>query len=154
VGRSIEVLVPPEARDEAYAILARVAAGESIQGHETRRLTRRGETIDVSLTLSPVRDEHGAVVAVAEIARDITLARRLERQLLQSQKLDSVGRLAGGIAHDFNNLMTAVIGFSDLALLRLGAEHGVTPHVEEIRRAGERATALTQRLLAFGRRQV
>jgi signal transduction histidine kinase len=130
-----------------------VAWGESVQGLETVRVTRDGDELQVSLTLSPVRDADGAVVAIAEIARDVTAAKALERALLQSQKLDSVGRLAGGIAHDFNNLMTAVIGFSDLALPRLDEADPARAYVEETRRAGERATALTQRLLAFGRRQ-
>jgi two-component system cell cycle sensor histidine kinase/response regulator CckA len=154
VGSSLDTLVPGDRATETHEILARVASGESVQGYETARLTSGGGQIDVSITLSPVRDAAGEVVAVAEIARDITIAKRLERQLLQSQKLDSVGRLAGGIAHDFNNLMTAVIGFSELALARLRADDPIHAYVEEIKRAGERATSLTQRLLAFGRRQM
>jgi signal transduction histidine kinase/CheY-like chemotaxis protein len=153
VGRSIELLVPPDLVAQMRAVMDRVARGESVQGYETVRLTHDGRRIDVSLTLSPVRDEAGDVVAVAEIARDITEANALEAALRQSQKLESVGRLAGGIAHDFNNLLTGVIGFSDLTLARLDREHAVRPYVEEVKRAGERATALTQRLLAFGRRQ-
>ena len=134
-------------------MLSRVAWGESIQGHEMVRLTRDGREIDVSLTLSPVRDSDGAVVAIAEIARDISARKELERALLQSQKLESVGRLAGGIAHDFNNLMTGVIGFSELALALMSDDERVRGYVEEAKRSGERATELTQRLLAFGRRQ-
>ena len=153
VGNSIELVVGREHVGELREIVNRVAWGESVQGHETVRLTRDGREIAVSLTLSPVRDADGAIVALAEIARDITARKALERALLQSQKLESVGRLAGGIAHDFNNLMTAVIGFGELALLRLDAEDPVTAYVEQTKRAGERATELTQRLLAFGRRQ-
>jgi PAS domain S-box-containing protein len=153
VGHSIELVTRPDQVEELRAMLGRVAWGESIQGHEMVRLTRDGREIDVSLTLSPVRDSDGAVVAIAEIARDISARKELERALLQSQKLESVGRLAGGIAHDFNNLMTGVIGFSELALARLDAEDPVLRFVEEAKRSGERATELTQRLLAFGRRQ-
>jgi PAS domain S-box-containing protein len=153
VGTSIELVVPPDHVVEMRAVMERVARGESVQGHETVRLTRDGRRIDVSLTLSPVRDDDGVIVAVAEIARDITEAKALELALRQSQKLESVGRLAGGIAHDFNNLLTGVIGFSEVTLARLEPEHAVRPFVEEVKRAGERATALTQRLLAFGRRQ-
>ena len=119
VGHSIELLVAPDEVESMRDMVSRVAWGESIQGFETVRLTRDGKQIQVSLTLSPVRDADGAVVAVAEIARDITARKELEAALLQAQKLESVGRLAGGIAHDFNNLMTAVIGFGELALLRL-----------------------------------
>ena len=122
VGHSIELLVAPDEVESMRDMVSRVAWGESIQGFETVRLTRDGKQIQVSLTLSPVRDADGAVVAVAEIARDITARKELEAALLQAQKLESVGRLAGGIAHDFNNLMTAVIGFGELALLRLGEE--------------------------------
>ncbi|HWM10132.1 MAG TPA: response regulator [Solirubrobacteraceae bacterium] len=154
VGRSLELLVPPDRVDEVAGLLARVAQGESLQGHETVRRTRTGEERDVSLTLSPVRGDAGAVVGVAEIARDITARRQLEKQLLASQKLESVGRLAGGIAHDFNNLMTVVIGFSDLLLAARGDEKTRRGYVKEIKRSGERATALSQQLLAFGRRQL
>jgi PAS domain S-box-containing protein len=153
VGRSIELVARPDQITELRARLARVAWGESIQGFEMVRLTRDGHEIDVSLTLSPVRDADGAVVAIAEIARDISARKELERALLQSQKLESVGRLAGGIAHDFNNLMTGVIGFSELALARLDPDDPVRQFVEEAKRSGQRATELTQRLLAFGRRQ-
>ena len=153
VGNSIELVVAPDEVEGMRDMISRVAWGESIQGFETNRLTRDGKRIEVSLTLSPVRDADGAVVAVAEIARDITARKELERALLQAQKLESVGRLAGGIAHDFNNLMTAVIGFGELALLRLDEDDPVRGYVDEAKRAGERATELTQRLLAFGRRQ-
>ena len=118
VGSSIELVARPDQLDELRAMLSRVAWGESIQGHEMVRLTRDGREIDVSLTLSPVRDSDGAVVAIAEIARDISARKELERALLQSQKMEAVGRLAGGIAHDFNNLLTAIIGFAELALPR------------------------------------
>jgi two-component system cell cycle sensor histidine kinase/response regulator CckA len=153
VGRSIELLVPPDLVGAMREVVHRVLGGDSVQGYETVRLTRGGRAVNVSLTLSPVRDELGSVVAIAEIARDITASKALELALLQSQKLESVGRLAGGIAHDFNNLMTGVLGFSDLTLARLEPQHPVRSYVEEVKRAGERATALTQRLLAFGRRQ-
>jgi len=153
VGKSIELVVAPGEVQEMREMLNRVAWGESIQGQETVRLTRDGREVAVSLTLSPVRDADGAVVAVAEIARDISARKELELALLQSQKLESVGRLAGGIAHDFNNLLTAVIGFGELALLKLDEDDPVRGYIEEARRAGERATELTARLLAFGRRQ-
>jgi two-component system, cell cycle sensor histidine kinase and response regulator CckA len=153
VGHPIELVVPPRDVGPTRALMAEVAKGASVQGHETQRLARDGTELEVSLTLSPVRDAHGEVVAIAEIARDITARKELELALLQSQKLESVGRLAGGIAHDFNNLMTGVIGFSELALQRMDPLDPVRVYVDEAKKAGERATELTQRLLAFGRRQ-
>ncbi|MBK7947469.1 MAG: PAS domain S-box protein [Deltaproteobacteria bacterium] len=93
--------------------------------------------------------------------RDIRARRRTEEALRQSElrlgqsrKLESVGRLAGGIAHDFNNLLTAIIGYSDLVLQELDADHATRPDIEEILRAAERASGLTRQLLAFSRRQV
>jgi two-component system, cell cycle sensor histidine kinase and response regulator CckA len=77
-----------------------------------------------------------------------------EEQLRQSQKMESIGTLAGGIAHDFNNLMTAVNGYSELALRSLEADNPVRSKIEEIKKAGERAAALTSQLLAFSRKQI
>ena len=87
-------------------------------------------------------------------ALDITEQRNLEQQLLQSQKMDAIGRLAGGVAHDFNNVLTAIIGYSDFLHTRLGKDDPLQQEVEEIRKAGQRAASLTQQLLAFSRRQI
>jgi signal transduction histidine kinase/CheY-like chemotaxis protein len=85
---------------------------------------------------------------------DVTDRRRLEDQLLQSQRLESLGRLAGGIAHDFNNLLTVINGYSDLLLRRLPATDSSRNYVSEINTAGLRGAELTQQLLAFSRKQV
>lgn len=85
---------------------------------------------------------------------DITEVKQLEEQLLQAQKMESVGRLAGGIAHDFNNLLTSILGFSRLLLDELADRERCRLDVEEIINAGERAAKLTSQLLAFGRRQI
>jgi signal transduction histidine kinase len=80
--------------------------------------------------------------------------RRMAEQLRQSQKMEAVGQLAGGIAHDFNNLLTAIIGFSNLAEMVLEKEHQAQRYLEQVDAAAERATTLTQGLLAFSRKQV
>lgn len=80
--------------------------------------------------------------------------RSTERQLIQSQKLEAVGRLAGGISHDFNNLLTVILGYSDITLRQLSQGHLLRRNLEEIVRASERAAALTRQLLAFSRKQV
>lgn len=80
--------------------------------------------------------------------------RQMAAQLLQSQKLDSIGRLAGGIAHDFNNLLTGIIGYTVLAEESLSDDDPIREYLETVRKAGERAAALTNQLLAFARKQI
>ncbi|MFQ5991134.1 MAG: ATP-binding protein [Nitrospiraceae bacterium] len=89
-----------------------------------------------------------------ELIDHITERKQLEEQLRHLQKMEAVGRLAGGIAHDFNNVLTVIMGYSDRLLRRLKRDDPQRGSIEEIQLAGERATALTQQLLAFSRRQV
>jgi two-component system cell cycle sensor histidine kinase/response regulator CckA len=127
---------------------------------ELRVLHRDGswrilETVGTSLIDDPA--VHGIVVN----SRDVTerreaeeALRRSEQQLLQVQKMEAVGRLAGGVAHDFNNLLTAIRGNAELLLADIPPDSQSREDVEEIRRAADRAAALTRQLLAFSRRQV
>jgi signal transduction histidine kinase/CheY-like chemotaxis protein len=102
----------------------------------------------------PIFDEQGRVKQVIEYTIDITESRQLEEQLHQSQKMESIGRLAGGVAHDFNNILTAIIGFSELALTKLPEEHPVRRDLKIIREGGEKAAILVRKLLAFSRKQI
>jgi two-component system cell cycle sensor histidine kinase/response regulator CckA len=95
-----------------------------------------------------------AVRGIVVNARDVTSRRLLEEQLGQARKMEAVGRLAGGIAHDFNNLLTAILGYCNLLLEGVPAVTGMRSDLEEIRKAGDRAAALTRQLLSFSRRQI
>jgi two-component system, cell cycle sensor histidine kinase and response regulator CckA len=108
------------------------------------------EYFDVSAR--PMRDAKEVVGGVI-VARDVTERRKLEQQLQQAQRLDTVGRLAGGIAHDFNNLLTAILGSASVARDILPPDHEVQADLADVQLAGERATQLTRQLLAFARRQ-
>jgi PAS domain S-box-containing protein len=106
------------------------------------------------LTLSGVRSPEGELDFVMAIVEDVTNRRQLEQQLLQSQKMEAIGRLAGGVAHDFNNLLTTINGTASVALMELDDVETIESDLREILAAGERAASLTHQLLAFSRRQM
>ena len=153
VGQPLQMIFPPDHSDEFPQMLTSVKRGESLANYETVRLRKDGRRIGVSLTDSPIRAEGGKITGVSSIARDITERKRLEEDLLQSQKMDAVGRLAGGIAHDFNNILTAIVGYSDLLLSQVSEHQTQHKHLTQIRKAADFAAALTGQLLAFSRRQ-
>jgi PAS domain S-box-containing protein len=101
-----------------------------------------------------VRHLEGFITDITDRTNAEEALRESEAQLRQAQKMEAIGRLAGGIAHDFNNLLTAILGYSDLLLARLGPGHPLSAEAEEIRRAGERGASLVRQLLAFSRKQV
>ncbi len=142
----------PDAKlyDEMWATLS---AGRSWSGSLVNR-HKDGTLYETGSSISPVRDAAGALIGYLQLARDVTRERELEAQLRQTQKMETVGRLAGGIAHDFNNLLTAISGYSELLLADLAADDPHRADVAEIDRAAGRAAALTHQLLAFSRRQV
>jgi DNA-binding NtrC family response regulator len=95
-----------------------------------------------------------AVLEALERTRERETLKRLEEQLLQSQKMEAVGQLAGGVAHDFNNILTAISGYADILAEDLADSPRQLEDIEEIRKAARRAAALTRQLLAFSRKQV
>jgi PAS domain S-box-containing protein len=154
IGQSAAMLLPPDRQSEARRIIERIRRGERIDSFESVRVRKDGQKITVSVTVSPIKDGAGNVVAASVIARDVTEGRHLQEQLRQAQKMEAVGRLAGGIAHDFNNLLTAINGYSELMMMRLEDTNPLKNCVGEIRKAGDRAAALTRQLLAFSRKQL
>ncbi len=154
VGRDVALLVPSEREADRQRMLEHVGRGERIPSFDAEHRRKDGSAVMVSLSLSPIHDQHGAVTAIAGIAHDVTETRRLESQLLQSAKMEAVGRLAGGLAHDFNNMLTVIDGYSELVLMKLPADHAVRGLIEEIHRAGERAAGLTRQLMAFSRKSM
>lgn len=106
------------------------------------------------LTITPVLAPDGTPTHFVAIKQDITERRNLQRQLMEAQKMETIGRLAGGIAHDFNNLLQAITGFSHLLLENMDARNPHRDDVLEIDKAAKRASELTRQLLAFSRRQM
>jgi PAS domain S-box-containing protein len=151
VGKHISLLTPGDRADEVPEILRRVAEGERIEHHESVRVTKDGRRLDVSLSVSPLRDAAGDVVGASVIARDITAQKRAESQLRQSQKMEAIGRLAGGVAHDFNNILGIINACAEFLRDRIDPAAEPSLYVENIRKALERGTSLTKQMLAFSR---
>ncbi len=126
-----------------------------------RELFLKEKGLWLVLAADPILDDEGqcsgAVFTVRDIS-DIKRAeeeqKRLQSQLMQIQKMDSIGRLTGSIAHDFNNVLSAILGYSELSLRRLPADHPLREHLKIIYESGERAATLTRQLLAFSRKQI
>ena len=115
IGRSILQLIPTELHHEEDEILRKLMAGERIEHHETVRVGKNGEQIAVSVTISPIRDETGRVIGASKIARDISDRKRIERLLIQSEKIAATGRMAATVAHEINNPLESVINLIYLA---------------------------------------
>jgi PAS domain S-box-containing protein len=152
IGTDIGNVLSPESLERAREMTARKLAGEQTPHYELAVLTKSGRLIWVEVS-SRLMWAKGFPSGVEGIARDITNRKSLEEELRQARQMEALGRLSGGVAHDFNNILTVVTGYSDLLLLTLPQGDPARPKVEEIRRAGERASELTRKLLAFGRAQ-
>jgi two-component system, cell cycle sensor histidine kinase and response regulator CckA len=141
---------------EVPALLESLAAPDRRgNGSDTvwRHLKKDGTAIDVAIASSSI--EFLGQPARFVLATDVSEQRRLEAQLLQAQKMEAVGRLAGGVAHDFNNLLGVITGYSGLLGRSLAPNDAVALNrVDQIKKAAERATALTRQLLAFSRKEV
>ena len=146
---------------ELKAACDRTLRGEGFSNVEIAGADRNGAGIVLSFSGAPLLDRTGNPSGMTAIVADITEAkraeealRRSEEKLIHSQKMEAVGRLAGGVAHDFNNLLSVIMGYSELLLARLAERSRERHEIEEIFKAGERASSLTQQLLAFSRLQV
>ena len=153
IGSAVADLYPG-GLEEARAVKRRLAQEGQLRNYESGFLTKDGGCVEVSASISLLRDATGRVAGTLGVLKDIGERRRLEEQLRQSQKMEAVGRLAGGIAHDFNNLLTMIAGRAQLILSRLRPEEPIHRDATLVRTTADRAAVLTQQLLAFSRKQV
>ena len=151
IGKHVSLLAPSDRPDEIPEILKKTARGESIEHYESVRVTKDGRQLNVSISVSPLRDAKGDIVGASSIARDITAQKRAEGQLRQSQKMEAIGRLAGGVAHDFNNILAIINACTEFLRDRIDPAAEPSHYIENIRKATERGSSLTRQLLAFSR---
>jgi PAS domain S-box-containing protein len=159
VGKTDYNLFPKELADKYRADDKRIIESGRTEEIEEKYI-KDGVESWVRTMKAPIRDEKNTIIGVLGIFWDITERkqaeeelRKLADQMIQAQKMESVGRLAGGIAHDFNNMMGVIFGWSELALLQLDPIHPLYAYIKEIRAAAQRSADLTRQLLAFARKQ-
>ncbi len=153
LGRS-PGFVETEELNEFREQLESVMSGASLVGAEVRRQRNDGTPLVLNVYTAPLYGSDGLVTGIMGVMVDVTQARELEARLAQSQRMESIGRLAGGIAHDFNNLLTVILGNCEIVLKDLPASSPQRRDVDEVRTAADHAAALTRKLLAFSRRQI
>ena len=109
IGASILKLIPENLHSDEKIIMENIRAGRRVEHFETLRRTKSGQLLDVSVTVSPIRDWHGRVIGASKILRDVSSRKRLEQALLQAEKIAATGRMAATIAHEINNPLEAVM---------------------------------------------
>lgn len=149
IGRQMTILLPEDRSNEEADILARIRRGERVQHFETKRVRKDGSVIEVSLTISPVRNPDGEVIGASHIARDITRQKSFELQVRQAQRLDSLGMMAGAIAHDFNNLLVGVIANASLLSEMVPDDSPMSSVISDLSATGQRLRELTRQLLRY-----
>lgn len=151
IGKTPRILKSGRHSATFYAQLwATLLRGETWRGRLTNK-RKNGSLYEKEVTISPVLNPAGEVEHFISISRDLTQEMELAAQLRQAQKMEAIGTLAGGIAHDFNNILSAIIGFAELALEDMPEPSVTRKCIEEVRKAGRRAAELVHQILTFSR---
>jgi len=153
VGRNPRILKSGDQDTAFYCDLWETISGGGTWKGRFVNKKKDGARYTEEATISPVRDASGTIVSYVAAKRDVTNELRLEAQLLQAQKMESVGRLAGGVAHDFNNMLQVIISYVEIAMGKVEASEPLHQYLEQVHKAADRSAKLTKQLLAFARRQ-
>ncbi len=161
VGQHFSRFYTPRDRDAGMPVKAlATAAREGRYEQEGLRVRKDGTAFHAHVVIDPIRSESGEIIGYAKITRDITERQLAQQQLeearealFQSQKMDAVGQLTGGVAHDFNNLLMAIMGSLEMAKKRGLADPAIARLIDNALQGAQRGANLTQRMLAFARRQ-
>ena len=144
VGQSIRLIIPPDRRDESEAVLARIRAGGSVVHFDTVRRRKDGSLVDISLSVSPVRDARGRVIGASKIARDMSERRRMEVLLRKQEVLRYIASLAAAAAHEINNPLAVVVGQAQLMAAQI--ERAEPGRIDELLAAAWRIEDIVRRL--------
>jgi PAS domain S-box-containing protein len=151
IGQPILRLIPVELHYEEDGILRKLRAGERVDHFETRRARKDGSIVEVSVTISPIKDESGRVIGASKIVRDISDRKRMERLLVQSEKIAATGRMAAAIAHEINNPLEAVMNLVFLARQDSPASSRAYQHLKTAEEELERVSHIARQALGYYR---
>lgn len=152
IGRSsLAFWVDAGDRDE---YVRKLKEKKGLGAYPVRGRKKDGSDLYLEISSTILEDENGRFMGIEGIARDTTERRKLENQLRQAQKMEAIGLLAGGVAHDFNNILSAIIGYGNVALMKMADDDPQRMNIEHMLEAADRAAHLTKDLLLFSRKQV
>lgn len=154
IGKPITLIIPPELHKDEDMILGKIARGERIDHFETVRVTKGGERIQVSLTISPLKDETGTIIGASKIVRDITERKRTQEALRRAEKLAATGQLAASIAHEINNPMQALTNLIALIAYKTSLDESTRQLVELAEAEVKRMSHIVRQMLSFYRESV
>jgi PAS domain S-box-containing protein len=153
IGKPVSIFHIKEDEERFPQIFQQMAGGKTGFSEEIIMVRKSGEKFPAMLSTYPLIDEKGNMYATLGVSFDMTEQKKLENQLFQSYKMESIGRLAGGIAHDFNNMLSIILTNIELMLDDMTPDNPFIESILEIRKASERSAELTSQLLAFARKQ-
>jgi PAS domain S-box-containing protein len=150
IGTSILKLIPEELQSDEKTIMENIRAGRRVEHFETVRRTKSGQLLDVSLTVSPIRDERGRIIGASKILRDISSRKRIEQALLQAEKIAATGRMAATIAHEINNPLEAVMNLMYLIRPMISDPTGIS-YFESVEAELSRVSHIARQTLGYYR---
>lgn len=151
IGKPVLDIIHPDYKEKTMVALRCLAEGKDVKEFESMFICKNGAPVHVEVNSVPeIKD--GKLVSARAIIRNITSRKELEERLVQAQKMEAIGTLAGGIAHDFNNILTAILGYTELALGEIDNPEKLKKHLDEVFKGGNRAKELVQQILAFSRK--
>jgi len=149
IGQHISLIIPPNKLDEEYSILGRIKAGQKIEHFETTRRTKNGDMVEISLTVSPVRDSSGRIIGASKVARNITEHKRIETQLRESNRRKD--EFLANMSHELRTPMNAVIGLAHILSLSENLNPKEQQCVSMLRQSGDNLLSLINNLLDFSK---